>query len=172
MKKFISTFVVIVVNTCETGEFTIDTHVYNNEGEALAKKAELIRERLSEVGEDGFDNVLTDHNIEAERVSCLYGANGRYDVQVQERRLEVDIEDVKYLECENMILMSSDIFKDVYAMDGVWDYQQAARIIYDSAIAFEEKWQNGLKDEENSDYIEELEKFEQEEMKKFKKLYE
>lgn len=97
MKKNILVFVVIAVNNVETtGELTIDTYVYENECEALGKKADLIRERLANVDEDYWENSLTDHNIEENRRSCLYNSECRFDVQVQERQIEVadDSEDI------------------------------------------------------------------------------
>jgi len=95
MKKNISLFVVIAVNSVEsTGQLTIDSYVYDNEHEALGKKAELLREHLDDdEGEIGWDNTLTDHNIEEDYRSCLYNAEGRYDVQVQERSVKVEYDD-------------------------------------------------------------------------------
>ena len=73
---------------------------------------------------------------------------------------------------ETMIMLSADIFKEVYDLDGVCDYNFAASLIREAAIKFEKEldWNDG-DEEEGRNYIEELEAFEEKELARLRELY-
>jgi hypothetical protein len=76
-------------------------------------------------------------------------------------------------EHEALVLMSGDIFKDVYNMSEVYDYNLAASLVCDAALRFEKKWWEMKADDKDNelDYILEMEKFEAEELERLRKIY-
>ena len=75
------------------------------------------------------------------------------------------------LEHETLILMAADIYDEVYGMENIWDYNQAARLVRDAALRFEQKWRDELSKKDDADYTIELEKFEKEELERLHKEY-
>lgn len=85
----------------------------------------------------------------------------------------VKTKDMYYKEHETLILMSADIFNDVYNMTEVCDYNLAASLVRDAALRFEKKWWEMKADDKDDmlDYIIEMEKFEEEELARLRELY-
>ena len=76
-------------------------------------------------------------------------------------------------EHEALVLMSADIYQDIYNMSEVYDYNLAASLVRDAALRFEKKWWEMKADDKDDmlDYIFEMEKFENEELKRLRKIY-
>jgi hypothetical protein len=76
-------------------------------------------------------------------------------------------------EHEALVLMSGDIFQKVYNMSEVGDYNFAASLVRDAALRFERKWWEMKADDKDDmlDYILEMDKFEEEELKRLAKIY-
>ena len=76
-------------------------------------------------------------------------------------------------EHEALVLMSGDIFQEVYNMSEVYDYNLAASLVRDAALRFERKWWEMKADDKDDmlDYIFEMEKFEEEELERLAKIY-
>lgn len=77
------------------------------------------------------------------------------------------------LEHETLVVMSGDIFKEIYNMEGVETFDQAGRLVRDAALRFEKKWWEMKADDKDNmlDYITEMEKFETEELERLAKIY-
>lgn len=77
------------------------------------------------------------------------------------------------LEHEALVLMSADIYQQVYNMDRVETFDQAGRLVRDAALRFERLWWEMKADDKDDmlDYILEMEKFETEELERLAKIY-
>lgn len=77
------------------------------------------------------------------------------------------------LEHEALVLMSADIYQQVYNMDRVETFDQAGRLVRDAALRFERLWWEMKADDKDDmlDYILEMEKFETEEIERLAKIY-
>ena len=75
-----------------------------------------------------------------------------------------------YLLGETMVMMGADLFQTLYDMSDELDYNATAAEIRDAAIEFEEQL-NWNKENDDRDYITELEKFEQKKLEEWRKIY-
>ena len=75
-----------------------------------------------------------------------------------------------YLLGETMVMMGADLFQELYNMSDELDYNATAAEIRDAAIEFEERL-NWNKENDDRDYIVELEKFEQQKLKEWRENY-
>lgn len=75
-----------------------------------------------------------------------------------------------YLLGETMVMMGADLFQELYNMSDELDYNATAAEIRDAAIEFEEQL-NWNKENDDRDYIVELEKFEQKKLEEWRKNY-
>lgn len=77
------------------------------------------------------------------------------------------------LEHEALVLMSADIYQQVYNMTEVYDYNLAASLVRDAALRFERLWWEMKADDKDDmlDYIFEMEKFEEEELARLREKY-
>ena len=77
------------------------------------------------------------------------------------------------LEHETLVVMSGDIFKEIYNMEHVETFDQAGRLVRDAALRFEKKWQEMKADDKDNmlDYILEMEDFELTELERLAKIY-
>jgi len=109
----------------------------------------------------------------------IYDSINQYDVCMKYGKLDCDPKNKAYVKCtegnrsrlaETFILLAADIYQEVYNMSEIYDYTTAARLVQEAAIRFEAElnWQGG---NEERDYIFELEKFEEEELMRLRKLY-
>lgn len=71
---------------------------------------------------------------------------------------------------ETMVMMGADLFQELYNMSDELDYNATAAEIRDAAIEFEEQL-NWNKENDDRDYIVELEKFEQQKLKEWRENY-
>lgn len=71
---------------------------------------------------------------------------------------------------ETMVMMGADLFQELYNMSDELDYNATAAEIRDAAIEFEEQL-NWNKENDDRDYIVELEKFEQKKLKEWREIY-
>ena len=75
-----------------------------------------------------------------------------------------------YLLGETMVMMGADLFQELYNMSDELDYNATAAEIRDAAIEFEEQL-NWNKENDDRDYLVELEKFEQKKLEEWRKIY-
>lgn len=110
------------------------------------------------------------------------GGLNQFDIALSYGKLELSDKDSdKVIHCtlkerklrdETLILMSADIYEKVYNIsDDFMDYQRAARIVRTFADEFEKEldWQGG--ENEDRDYILELEKFEEKALKELDRKF-
>jgi hypothetical protein len=112
-----------------------------------------------------YDGTINQHDVALCYGVLKFTETGRNNV--------VKTKDMYYKEHETLILMSADIFNDVYNMTEVCDYNLAASLVRDAALRFEKKWWEMKADDKDDmlDYIIEMEKFEQEELARLRDLY-
>lgn len=75
-----------------------------------------------------------------------------------------------YLLGETMVMMGADLFQELYNMSDELDYNATAAEIRDAAIEFEEQL-NWNRENDDRDYLVELEKFEQKKLEEWRKTY-
>jgi hypothetical protein len=77
------------------------------------------------------------------------------------------------LEHETLVLMAADIYREIYNMSEICDYNTAASLVRDAALRFEQKWREMKADDKDDmlDYILEMEDFELTELDKLRKEY-
>jgi hypothetical protein len=109
-----------------------------------------------------YDGTINQHDV-----ALRYGV-----LKFDEKRNKMSISGETYgLEHETIILMSADIYQDTYNMDNVYDFSLAARLVRDAALRFEKKWNDEMKGNDGYDYIMEMDRFEQEELERLRKIY-
>lgn len=109
-----------------------------------------------------YDGTINQHDV-----ALRYGV-----LKFDEKRNKMSISGETYgLEHETIILMSADIYQDIYNMDNVYDFSLAARLVRDAALRFEKKWNDEMKGNDGYDYIIEMDRFEQEELERLRKIY-
>ena len=109
-----------------------------------------------------YDGTINQHDV-----ALRYGV-----LKFDEKRNKMSISGETYgLEHETIILMSADIYQDIYNMDNVYDFSLAARLVRDAALRFEKKWNDEMKGNDGYDYIMEMDRFEQEELERLRKIY-
>lgn len=111
-----------------------------------------------------YDGTINQHDV-----ALTYGV-----LKFDEKQDKVSTSiSMQAFEHEALVLMSGDIFQQVYNMSEVYDYNLAASLIRDAALRFEKKWWEMKADDKNDmlDYIFEMEKFEEEELDRLRKIY-
>ena len=109
-----------------------------------------------------YDGTINQHDV-----ALRYGV-----LKFDENRNKMSMSGETYgLEHETIILMSADIYQDIYNMDNVYDFSLAARLVRDAALRFEKKWNDEMKGNDGYDYIMEMDRFEQEELERLRKIY-
>ena len=109
-----------------------------------------------------YDGTINQHDV-----ALCYGV-----LKFDKNRNKMSMSAETYgLEHETIILMSADIYQDIYNMNNVYDFSLAARLVRDAALRFEKKWNDEMKGNDSYDYIMEMEKFEQEELERLRKIY-
>lgn len=109
-----------------------------------------------------YDGTINQHDV-----ALCYGV-----LKFDKNRNKMSISGETYgLEHETIILMSADIYQDIYNMDNVYDFSLAARLVRDAALRFEKKWNDEMKGNDGYDYIMEMDRFEQEELERLRKIY-
>ena len=94
-------------------------------------------------------------------------------VEEPEPEEEPEEDDTDYKLHETLILMSADMYQDIYNMTEVGGYDVAVDLVRKAALRFEKKWaeMKANDKEDKLDYILELEKFEEEELARLRDLY-
>ena len=109
-----------------------------------------------------YDGTINQHDV-----ALCYGV-----LKFDKNRNKMSISGETYgLEHETIILMSADIYQDIYNMSNVYDFSLAARLVRDAALRFEKKWNDEMKGNDGYDYIMEMDRFEQEELERLRKIY-
>jgi hypothetical protein len=109
-----------------------------------------------------YDGTINQHDV-----ALCYGV-----LKFDKNRNKMSMSTETYgLEHETIILMSADIYQDIYNMSNVYDFSLAARLVRDAALRFEKKWNDEMKGNDSYDYILQMEKFEQEELERLRKIY-
>ena len=111
-----------------------------------------------------YDGTINQHDV-----ALTYGV-----LKFDEKQDKVSTSiSMQAFEHEALVLMSGDIFQQVYNMSEVYDYNLAASLIRDAALRFEKKWWEMKADDKDDmlDYIFEMEKFEEEELDRLRKIY-
>ena len=161
----------------EGGECSIEMEFYD--GIALAtdgcglymtypKLAEIAKsERMQEKIQDYtgiYDGTINQHDV-----ALLYGVL-KFDKEHQ--KVTKKLSD-HALEHETLVVMSGDIFKEIYNMKGVETFDQAGRLVRDAALRFERKWREMKADDKDNvlDYILEMDDFELTELDRLRKIY-
>lgn len=112
---------------------------------------------------------IHDGTINQHDVALLYGV-----LKFDENKTKISTSmKMKSLEHETLVLMSADIYQQVYDMSEVGDYNFAACLVRDAALRFERKWWEMKADDKDNllDYIIEMDKFEQEELARLREKY-
>ena len=111
-----------------------------------------------------YDGSINQHDI-----ALAYGVL-KFD---KEKQKVSTSRNMRSLQHETLVLMSADIFQDVYNMSEIYDYNTAASLVRDAALRFEKKWWEMKADDKDDmlDYIFEMEKFETEELERLRKEY-
>jgi hypothetical protein len=126
-------------------------------------KSEVRQERIQEYT-GIYDGTINQHDV-----ALTYGV-----LKFDEKQDKVSTSiSMQAFEHEALVLMSGDIFQQVYNMSEVYDYNLAASLIRDAALRFEKKWWEMKADDKDDmlDYIFEMEKFEEEELDRLRKIY-
>lgn len=71
---------------------------------------------------------------------------------------------------ETMVTMGADLFQTLYDMSDEMDYTMTACLIRDAAMEFEQEL-NWNKENDDRDYLIELEKFEQKKLEEWRGIY-
>ena len=111
-----------------------------------------------------YDGTINQHDV-----ALLYGV-----LKFDDKKTKVSTSLVmQCYEHEALVLMSADIYQQVYNMSEVGDCFFAASLVRDAALRFEKKWWEMKADDKDNmlDYIIEMEKFEEEELAKLRDLY-
>ena len=111
-----------------------------------------------------YDGTINQHDV-----ALLYGV-----LKFDENKTKISTSmKMKSLEHETLVLMSADIYQQVYDMSEVGDYNLAACLVRDAALRFERKWWEMKADDKDNvlDYIIEMDKFEQEELARLREKY-
>ena len=111
-----------------------------------------------------YDDTINQHDV-----ALCYGVlKFSKDYQKVSTSLKMQV-----YEHETLVLMSGDIFQKVYNMSEVGDYNFAASLVRDAALRFERKWWEMKANDKDDmlDYILEMDKFEEEELKRLEKIY-
>ena len=111
-----------------------------------------------------YDGTINQHDV-----ALLYGVL-KFDKSYQKVSTSLSMQGYEH---EALVLMSADIYQDIYNMSEVYDYNLAASLVRDAALRFEKKWWEMKADDKDDmlDYIFEMEKFENEELKRLRKIY-
>ena len=126
-------------------------------------KSEVRQERIQEYT-GIYDGTINQHDV-----ALTYGV-----LKFDEKQDKVSTSiSMQAFEHEALVLMSGDIFQQVYNMSEVYDYNLAASLISDAALRFEKKWWEMKVDDKDDmlDYIFEMEKFEEEELARLREIY-
>jgi len=125
----------------------------------------------SEIRQDRIDDYtgIYDGTINQYDVALTYGVL-KFDENRQKISTSLKTQSLKH---ETLVLMSADIYKEIYDMSDVSDYNLAASLVRDAALRFEMKWQEMKADDKDDelDYILEMEKFEKEELARLREEY-
>ena len=111
-----------------------------------------------------YDSTINQHDV-----ALLYGVL-KFDKSYQKVSTSLSMQGYEH---EALALMSADIYQDIYNMSEVYDYNLAASLVRDAALRFEKKWWEMKADDKDDmlDYIIEMEKFEEEELERLRKIY-
>lgn len=111
-----------------------------------------------------YDGTINQHDV-----ALLYGVL-KFDKSYQKVSTSLSMQGYEH---EALVLMSADIYQDIYNMSEVYDYNLAASLVRDAALRFEKKWWDMKADDKDDmlDYIFEMEKFENEELERLRKIY-
>ena len=111
-----------------------------------------------------YDGTINQHDV-----ALLYGVL-KFDKSYQKVSTSLSMQGYEH---EALVLMSADIYQDIYNMSEVYDYNLAASLVRDAALRFEKKWWEMKADDKDDmlDYIFEMEKFEAEELERLRKIY-
>ena len=111
-----------------------------------------------------YDSTINQHDV-----ALLYGVL-KFDKSYQKVSTSLSMQGYEH---EALALMSADIYQDIYNMSEVYDYNLAASLVRDAALRFEKKWWEMKADDKDDmlDYIFEMEKFENEELERLRKIY-
>jgi hypothetical protein len=111
-----------------------------------------------------YDGTINQHDV-----ALCYGV-----LKLDENKTKVSTSlTMQGYEHEALVLMSADIYQQVYNMTEVYDYNFAASLVRDAALRFERKWWEMKADDKDNmlDYIFEMEKFEEEELARLREKY-
>lgn len=111
-----------------------------------------------------YDDTINQHDV-----ALCYGVL-KFDKEHQKVSTSLSMQGYEH---EALVLMSADIYQDIYNMSEVYDYNLAASLVRDAALRFEKKWWEMKADDKDDmlDYIFEMEKFEEEELERLRKIY-
>ena len=111
-----------------------------------------------------YDGTINQHDV-----ALLYGVL-KFDKSYQKVSTSLSMQGYEH---EALVLMSADIYQDIYNMSEVYDYNLAASLVRDAALRFEKQWWEMKADDKDDmlDYILEMEKFEAEELERLRKIY-
>ena len=126
-------------------------------------KSERMQEKIQEYT-GIYDGTINQHDV-----ALLYGV-----LKLDENKTKVSTSlTMQGYEHEALVLMSADIYQQVYNMTEVYDYNFAASLVRDAALRFERKWWEMKADDKDNmlDYIFEMEKFEEEELARLRERY-
>ena len=111
-----------------------------------------------------YDGTINQHDI-----ALCYGVL-KFD---RNRQKVTTSRQMRGLEHETLVLMAADIYREIYNMSEIYDYNTAASLVRDAALRFEQKWREMKADDKDDmlDYILEMEDFELTELDKLRKEY-
>ena len=124
----------------------------------------IIRQEKIREYTDIYDGTINQHDV-----ALTYGVL-KFDKNQGKVSTSISMQAFEH---EALVLMSGDIFQQVYNMSEVYDYNLAARLVRDAALRFEKKWWEMKADDKDDmlDYIFEMEKFEEEELDRLRMIY-
>ena len=159
LKKLGYTF---VDGECEVEMEFYDGEAYATDGTGLM----LTYPKMEELTERQIDAICD--------YTGIYDSINQYDVAMKYGKVSSSNDELATIHVfkdrdlrlrdETLVVMSADIFQEVYDMSSEHDTHTTADIVRTSALKFEKEldWQGAM--EEERDYIEELEKFEKKEL--------
>ena len=111
-----------------------------------------------------YDGTINQHDI-----ALCYGVL-KFD---RNRQKVTTSRQMRGLEHETLVLMAADIYREIYNMSEIYDYNTAASLVRDAALRFKQKWREMKADDKDDmlDYILEMEDFELTELDKLRKEY-
>ena len=126
-------------------------------------KSERMQEKIQDYT-GIYDGTINQHDV-----ALLYGVL-KFDKERQKVTKKLNDH---ALEHETLVVMSGDIFKEIYNMERVETFDQAGRLVRDAALRFERKWREMKADDKDNvlDYILEMEDFELTELDRLRKIY-